>query len=105
MAGVNSDTSFTSKETNPKKEKPAWFTEDVREIPSNARNLLEKYSHIAPDQVLPYVVEQVRSYDLFVYLTSALKQLTWTNFLAIDSKTKRLRYSRIHVSDSFASSA
>lgn len=66
MAGVNSDTNFTSKETNPKKEKPAWFTEDVKEIPSNARNLLEKYSHIAPDQVLPHVVEQVRSYDIFV---------------------------------------
>ena len=66
MAGVKSDTDFDSKEANPKKEKPAWFTGDVREIPSNARNLLEKYSHIAPDQVLPHVVEQVRSYGIFV---------------------------------------
>ena len=55
MANVNSDdTDLASK-----KERPAWFTENVTEIPANARTLLEQYSHIAPDQVLPHVIEQV----------------------------------------------
>lgn len=59
MADVNSKPDVTSKEINPEKAKPAWFTEDVSEIPANSRQLLEQYSHIAPDQVLPHVVEQV----------------------------------------------
>ena len=58
MADINSITDATFKERS-EKEKPAWFTEDVREIPANARKLLEQYSHIVPDQVLPHVVEQV----------------------------------------------
>ena len=54
MACVNANADFTSQRKD-----QAWFAEDAREIPANARTLLEQYSHIAPDQVLPHVIEQV----------------------------------------------
>ena len=55
---MSSNVDTTSEEAN-HKPKAAWFTEDVTEIPPSARELLEQYSNIAPDEVLPHVIEQV----------------------------------------------
>ena len=45
-------------DNNPKE---AWFTPNVQEIPSDARELLETYSKIPSDEVLPHVLEQASS--------------------------------------------
>ena len=45
-------------DNNPKE---AWFIPNVQEIPSDARELLETYSKIPSDQVLPHVLEQASS--------------------------------------------
>ena len=42
------------------KDEKAWFTESVTSIPPVARELLEHYSKIAPDEVIPHVVALVR---------------------------------------------
>lgn len=39
--------------------RPAWFTEHVESIPEAGRRLLEGYSGIPPDQVLPHVIAVV----------------------------------------------
>ena len=40
--------------------RPAWFTEHVSSIPDEGRRLLEQYSNIPPEQVLPHVIAIVR---------------------------------------------
>ena len=41
--------------------RPAWYTEHVESIPNEGRHLLEVYSGIPPERVLPHVVAIVRS--------------------------------------------
>ncbi|MCJ1354166.1 MAG: hypothetical protein MMC33_004153 [Icmadophila ericetorum] len=36
--------------------KPTWFIETVTSIPTNSRHLLENYSGISPEDVLPHVL-------------------------------------------------
>lgn len=45
-------------DNNPKE---VWFTANVQEIPSDARELLETYSKFPSDEVFPHVLEQAIS--------------------------------------------
>ena len=40
--------------------KQAWYEEDVTSIPASAREILESYSGIKPEDVLPHVLALVR---------------------------------------------
>ena len=46
----------------------AWFKEDVTSIPDDGRRLLEEYSGIPPDDVIPHVLKiQDRGFALWSY--------------------------------------
>ncbi|MCJ1434882.1 hypothetical protein MMC27_004252 [Xylographa pallens] len=48
--------------------RPAWFTEHIKSIPEAGRRLLEQYSGIPPDQVLPHVVAvRDKAFDVWSY--------------------------------------
>ncbi len=51
-----------------------WYKGDIGEIPQPARELLEKYSGIAPDTVVSHVYKVV-SHDPFQLLRSTLRYL------------------------------
>jgi hypothetical protein len=38
-----------------------WYTPTLDTISDTQRDLLENYSHIAPDRVIPHILEVVRS--------------------------------------------
>ena len=42
-----------------KSEKPFWFENDVKSINPDAQKLLEEYSGLKPDEVLPHVLKLV----------------------------------------------
>ena len=53
--------------------RPAWFTEHIETIPDAGRQLLEDYSGIPSEQVLPHVIaivghERTASFQLFISL-------------------------------------
>ncbi len=43
------------------------FTKQITSIPENSRQLLEQYSHIPPDQVIPHIQELVGSCSLSTF--------------------------------------
>ena len=62
MASENRSSDSAPEEQTPKshqQSKVSWYTEDVRSIPSEARDLLESYSKIPSDQVIPHVLSLV----------------------------------------------
>lgn len=50
-----------SSEFNPAIDSSAWFIkdEDVKDIPAPARELLESYANVAPEDILPHVLKLV----------------------------------------------
>ena len=53
--------SSIKKEASSNPEEKAWYTKDVTMISPEARQLLESYSRIPPDQVIPHVLNLVRT--------------------------------------------
>ncbi|KAF2817656.1 uncharacterized protein BDZ99DRAFT_21264 [Mytilinidion resinicola] len=51
-----------------KSHKPLWYVENLESIDDASRELLEKYSGIAPEKVIPHIVEvRDKAFDIFPY--------------------------------------
>ena len=71
-------------------QRPGWYQTDIKSIPEDARALLEGYSHLRPEEVLPHVLSiRDAGFDIGAY--ACIGQL---RFLEI-SIPKTLFYSRI----------
>ena len=57
--GYHGPSTFEGKSQVDPNTRPAWFTEVIDSIPDVGRRLLEDYSGIAPEQVLPHVIHVV----------------------------------------------
>lgn len=55
---------------NPANTKPSWYKQDVTEISPEAQWLLESYSKIQPDEVLPHVLAVVGHYHPYCSSTA-----------------------------------
>jgi len=52
----------TTREILEKGKQGSWYEPAPDKIPEETRRLLEEYSHIAPDQVLPHLNEYVSTF-------------------------------------------
>ena len=59
--GYHGPSTFDGKSQTDSASRPAWYQENVESIPDAGRQLLEIYSGIPPEQVLPHVIAIVRS--------------------------------------------
>ncbi|KAF2502409.1 hypothetical protein BU16DRAFT_474636 [Lophium mytilinum] len=51
-----------------KSHKPLWYVENLESVDEGARELLENYSGMAPEKVIPHIVEvRDRAFDIFPY--------------------------------------
>lgn len=64
---------------NPENTKPSWYKQDVTDISPEARWLLENYSRIQPDEVLPHVLA-VRDEAFNVYPYPCLGSMRFLSF-------------------------
>ena len=57
--GCHGPSTFEGKSQIDPNNRPAWFTEQITSIPEAGRRLLEEYSGVAPEEVLPHVIRVV----------------------------------------------
>ncbi|KAJ5675453.1 hypothetical protein N7462_008350 [Penicillium macrosclerotiorum] len=59
--------------------KPQWYREQVQSINPDAQRLLENYSHLAPDEVLPHVLS-LRDEAFAVFHYACIGQMRFLSF-------------------------
>lgn len=57
-----------------------WYIPSITSVPDDVRDLLEKYSHIAPEEVVPHVVRMVRSTAFHSHIDRLTVMLRETRF-------------------------
>ena len=70
--GYHGPSVFEGKSQIDRNARPAWFTENIESIPEAGRQLLERYSGIAPERVLPHVISIVRNIQSIIAIVSFL---------------------------------
>ncbi|KAI9038860.1 uncharacterized protein KD926_010193 [Aspergillus affinis] len=63
----------------PHENAPDWYDEDVRSINADAQNLLERYSGLKPEEVLPHVLS-LRDEAFYVYRYPCIGEMRFLSF-------------------------